>query len=245
MQARLNIAKKTCIEIYKALNSLISSKDEQYFLDISVLEHQSYFSNKMQEIIQETYGINNKDYIYSKNIKLLDEIYYWIIKPIDDSDNYKERNRYFSTSIAICKKESILASVIINNDDGTLITAMQGGGSLFENTKLRCEDFITSENFVSNISNLDYKSVNTDYEMVYGQVSIINLVDLAKGEYDFAIFENISISDIAAGILVCKESGFVVSKFDGREFSLSGNESIIIYRPNEHKIIEQIINNNL
>ena len=34
--------------------------------------------------------------------------------------------------------------------------------------------------------------------MIYGQGTITNLVDLAKGDFDFAIFENIEISDVAA-----------------------------------------------
>ena len=243
MQARLNIAKKSCIEIYKAINTLISSKDEQYFINISETEHRNYFTNIIKQNIENTYGVNDKDRIYSKKIKLSDDIYYWIINPIDDVDNYKERNRYFSTSIAICNKEEMLASAIINNDDGALLTAIKGRGSLFENTKLRCDDFITSENFVSNIYDLEDKLFDTNYEMVYGQGIITNLVDLAKGDFDFAIFENIEISDIAAGILLCKESGFVISNFDGREICLRNNESIIIYRPNEQNIVRKIIAN--
>ena len=54
MQARLNIAKKSCIEIYKAINSLISSKDEQYFINISETEHKNYFEDKMQQNIKKT-----------------------------------------------------------------------------------------------------------------------------------------------------------------------------------------------
>ena len=69
MQARLNIAKKSCIEIYKAINSLISSKDEQYFINISETEHKNYFEDKMQQNIKNVYGMDNKDLVYSKNIK--------------------------------------------------------------------------------------------------------------------------------------------------------------------------------
>ena len=243
MQARLNIAKKSCIETYKAINSLISSKDEQYFINISETEHRNYFKDKIQQNIKNVYGMGNKDDIYSKNIKLSDDIYYWIINPIDDIENYKERNRYFSTSVAICKKKEILASVIINNDDGTLLTSIKGSGALLENTKLRCEDFVTSENYISNINSLQDKLLDTNYEMVYGQGNITNLVDLAKGDFDFAIFENIEMSDIAAGILLCKETGFIISSFNNREVSLTNNESIVIYRPNEQKIVRGIISN--
>ena len=88
MQARLNIAKKSCIEIYKAINSLVSSKDEQYFINISETEHKNYFEDKMQQNIKNVYGMDNKDLVYSKNIKLLDDVYYWIINPIDDIENY-------------------------------------------------------------------------------------------------------------------------------------------------------------
>ena len=243
MQARLNIAKKSCIETYKAINSLISSKDEQYFINISEIEHRNYFKDKIQQNIKNIYGMDNKDHIYSKNIKLSDDIYYWIINPIDDLENYKERNRYFSTSVAICKKKEILASVIINNDDGTLLTSIKGSGALLENTKLRCEDFVTSENYISNINSLQDKLLDTNYEMVYGQGNITNLVDLANGDFDFAIFENIEMSDIAAGILLCKETGFIISSFNNREVSLTNNESIVIYRPNEQKIVRGIISN--
>ena len=243
MQARLNIAKKSCIETYKAINSLISSKDEQYFINISETEHKNYFEDKMQQNIKNAYGMDNKDLVYSKNIKLLDDVYYWIINPIDDIENYKERNRYFSTSVAICKKKEILASAIINNDDGTLLTSIKGSGALLENTKLRCDDFVTSENFISNISSLEDKLLDANYEMIYGQGTITNLVDLAKGDFDFAIFEDIEMSDVAAGILLCKETGFIISGLNGREVSLTNNESIVIYRPNEQKLVRRIIDN--
>ena len=39
--------------------------------------------------------MDNKDHIYSKNIKLLDDVYYWIINPIDDIENYKEKTDTF------------------------------------------------------------------------------------------------------------------------------------------------------
>ena len=197
----------------------------------------------MQQNIKNAYGMDNKDLVYSKNIKLLDDVYYWIINPIDDIENYKERNRYFSTSVAIFKKKEILASAIINNDDGTLLTSIKGSGALLENTKLRCDDFVTSENFISNISSLEDKLLDANYEMIYGQGTITNLVDLAKGDFDFAIFENIEISDVAAGILLCKETGFIISSLNGREISLTNDESIVIYRPNEQKIVRRIIDN--
>ena len=38
----------------------------------------------MQQNIKNAYGMDNKDLVYSKNIKLLDDVYYWIINPIDD-----------------------------------------------------------------------------------------------------------------------------------------------------------------
>ena len=114
---------------------------------------------------------------------------------------------------------------------------------MLENTKLRCEDFVTSENYISNINSLQDKLLDTNYEMVYGQGNITNLVDLAKGDFDFAIFENIEMSDIAAGILLCKETGFIISSFNNREVSLTNNESIVIYRPNEQKIVRGIISN--
>ena len=49
------------------------------------------------------------------------------------------------------------------------------------------------------------------------------------------------MSDIAAGILLCKEAGFIISSLNGREVSLTNNESIVIYRPNEQKIVRGII----
>ena len=56
---------------------------------------------------------------------------------------------------------------------------------MLENTKLRCDDFVTSENFISNISSLEDKLLDANYEMIYGQGTITNLVDLAKGDFDF------------------------------------------------------------
>ena len=93
------------------------------------------------------------------------------------------------------------------------------------------------------LTELEDKLLDANYEMIYGQGIITNLVDLAKGDFDFAIFENIEMSDVAAGILLCKETGFIISSLNGREVSLTNNESIVIYRPNEQKIVRRIIDN--
>ena len=84
-------------------------------------------------------------------------------------------------------------------------TDFNKGVALLENTKLRCDDFVTSENFISNISSLEDKLLDANYEMIYGQGTITNLVDLAKGDFDFAIFENIEMSDVAAGYYSVKK----------------------------------------
>ena len=70
---------------------------------------------------------------------------------------------------------------------------------------------------INEIPAIEDKLLDTNYEMVYGQGNITNLVDLAKGDFDFAIFENIEMSDIAAGILLCKETGFIISSFNNRD----------------------------
>ena len=241
MQARQNIAKKTCIEIYKSINSLITAKNQDYLGSIAEDTHFHFFAKKMQESVEEVYGINRKDFIYNKNCRLSDDIYYWIINSIDDIGNYQNRNRYFSTSIAIYYNKSIVSSAIINHEDGSLLTAIKGEGSLLENTKLRCEEIMSSESFISNIYDLEDKALDTNYEMVYTEGSVTSLSDLAKGDYDFGIFENIKISDIASSILVCRESGYIINSFDGTEFTINDEKSIIIYRPSCEAIVKSLI----
>ncbi len=243
MQARQNIAKRTCIEIYKAINSLISAKNIDYLGSIDEDLHLDFFAKKMKENVEKTYGINKKDYIYNENCQLSEDIYYWIINSIDDIYNFQERNRYFSTSIAIYYNKSIMSSAIINHEDGSLLTAIKGEGSLFENIKLRCDNFISSESFISNIYELEDKALGENYEMIYTKGSVTSLSDLAKGDYDFGIFDNVKISDLASSILVCKESGYIVSKFDGSEFSIDDETSIIIYRPSCEAVVKGLVKN--
>ena len=72
MQARQNIAKRTCIEIYKAINSLISAKNIDYLGSIDEDLHLDFFAKKMKENVEKTYGINKRDYIYNENCQLSD-----------------------------------------------------------------------------------------------------------------------------------------------------------------------------
>ena len=63
-----------------------------------------------------------------------------------------------------------------------------------------------------------------------------DILKIAQGEIDFGIYDNINFFEIAAGILICKESGFMVSNFSGDEISY-GSDSLIICQPSSHKNI--------
>ena len=162
----------------------------------------------------------------------------WIIDPIDGTINYLHGIPHFAISIALKSKSEIISGLIYDPIKDEMFYAEKNNGAFFNNSRMRVSKKINLEeclfvtggntNFVPNISYR--KSGCAALDMAY----------VASGRYDGFFQKNLNIWDIAAGIVLVKESGGIINEID---LSKHNNIKIISSSSNiNEKLTEELSN---
>jgi myo-inositol-1(or 4)-monophosphatase len=175
------------------------------------------------------------------------EEYRWIIDPLDGTTNYIHQYPVFSISIALEYRREIILGVVYDPLRGDLFTAEKGEGSFLNKHPIR----------VSKISSLKDSLVTTGFpfrskefieiylklfKSVFHKVSdlrragsaALDLAYLACGRCEGFFEIGLSPWDIAAGAILIKEAGGVVTDFGGgNDYLSTGN--IVAGNPAVHE----------
>lgn len=188
-----------------------------------------------------------------------DSDYEWIIDPLDGTTNFMHGIPHFAVSIACKYKGQIEHAVVLNPMSREEFTASRGRGAALNGRRIR----------VSGRNGLDGALIGTGipfngaaYEQmtpylaamheIAGQTAGIrrpgaaslDLAYVAAGRFDGFWEMNLQEWDIAAGILLVKEAGGMISDFKGgNDFLDSGN--IVCASPRVFKPLLQIIGKQL
>ena len=157
----------------------------------------SFISEEIGEII-------NKD---QENI--------WIIAPIDGTTNFMHGIPHFAICIALQSKKEIVSGLIFDPIKDEMFFAEKNKGAFLNNHRLRVSEKNMLDDclFSSNHEGVKHSNLN----MRYSGSAALDLAYVASGRLDGFFYNNINIWDIAAGALLVKESGGVVSNLN--EFS--------------------------
>ena len=136
----------------------------------------------------------------------------WIIDPIDGTVNFLHGIPHFAISIALKCKDEIVSGLIFDPIKDELFYAEKNNGSFFNNQRIRVSKknqindclFATSGNLKDEIDLPYRKSGSAALDMAY----------VASGRYDGYFQNNLNLWDIAAGIIIVKEAGGLISKID-------------------------------
>ncbi len=156
----------------------------------------------------------------------------WIIDPIDGTFNFLNGLPHFAISIAYEEKSEVLSGIIFDPIKNEMFFAEKGSGAYLNNTRLRVSNKSKLENsclvtggpkFTSKIrdSILDeYKKISL---FVRGHIrksgsAALDLAYVAAGRYDGYWQRELNYWDIAAGIIIVKESGGFVKNLKGDSF---------------------------
>ena len=154
----------------------------------------------------------------------------WIIDPLDGTSNYLHGMPHFAISIALQVKGRTEHAVVYDPMRDEMFTASRGGGAHLNNTRIRvssCNSLdkaivATAFPFRQRGMMSTYTGIFSDvYRKIedirrYGAASL-DLAWVAAGRMD-AYFEiGLKAWDVAAGALLVREAGGVVSDFDGSD----------------------------
>jgi myo-inositol-1(or 4)-monophosphatase len=165
--------------------------------------------------------------------------YRWIIDPLDGTTNYIHNYPMFSVSIALEYQQKIILGVVFDPLRDELFHAVKGGGSFLNNRRISVSDIMLAEKSLIATGFPFRKKEMIDlyldaFRKIFEHVSdirragsaAIDLAYIAAGRVEGFFELNLSPWDIAAGSLLIKEAGGIISDFGGGKEYLSTGDVV-------------------
>ncbi|MBK4765178.1 MAG: inositol-1-monophosphatase [Pantoea sp. Brub] len=162
----------------------------------------------------------------------------WIIKPLDSIENFIKCLPYCSVSIAIRVKERTEIAVIYDPILNELFSAVRGQGTQLNGYRLRSNHATVLKNSIMNVGSFcpsqEYNQlyINTITKLFNNKYidfrrtgsTGIDMAYLAAGRIDSYFAIGLQFNKFAAGELLIRESGSLITDFDGsHNYLISGN----------------------
>lgn len=163
----------------------------------------------------------------------------WIIDPLDGTTNYLHGFPQFSVSIALRHKDRLEVGVIYDPLSQELFTASRGNGATLNDKKIRVTGHKGLNNALlgTGFPYYDQSYLDTYLETMKALMqktagirrpgsAALDLAWLAAGRIDGFWEFNLKAWDIAAGALIVREAGGIVSDFEGKGGYLESGDII-------------------
>ena len=205
----LNIMIKAC---EKASKILIRDFGEVENLQVSLKGPRDFVTNsdkKVEKILIEellkakkNFSVLSEETGYIENS---DKNNIWIIDPIDGTTNFLHGIPHFAISIALKSDNEIYSGLIFDPIKNEMFYAEKNSGAYFNNQRIRVSKKNNLDEclFATNLSGAIKSNLNT---RVTGSAAL-DLAYTGSGRFDGFFQNNISLWDIAAGIVIVKEAG--------------------------------------
>lgn len=170
--------------------------------------------------------------------------YTWIVDPLDGTTNYAHAYPFYAVSIALARDKEPFVGVVFHPEMGELFCAVKGGGAFLNNKRIR----------PSQIDRLDRALLVTGFPYdiaenpgitfaLFEQMCLsaqgmrrdgsaaLNLCYVACGRFDGFWEEKLKPWDTAAGALIAREAGAVLTDYAGHPYSCFMNELLAGNKP--------------
>ena len=228
-------ASKTLIRDFGEIEKLqVSKKGPTDFVTNADLKAEKIIIEELKKarpnysIISEENGIEeNKD----KNNT-------WIIDPIDGTINFLHGIPHFAISIALKSNDEIVTGLIFDPIKDEMFYAEKNKGVFFNNRRVK----VSKKNEIKDCLFATGGKIRKHLEIQYRKSgsAALDIAYVAAGRYDGYFQHDLNIWDIAAGIILIKEAGGLISDID---LSKIKNLDVIASSPSIHqKLLEKIDN---
>jgi len=177
----------------------------------------------------------------------------WVIDPLDGTTNFLHGFPQYAVSIALKHKGKLEVGVIYDPLRDELFTAKRGGGAMLNNRRLRVTNQSTLKGALIGTGfpfktdqHLDayvgmFRAITKDSAGIRrAGAAALDLAYVAAGRLDGFWEIGVMEWDVAAGILLIKEAGGVVTDFSFNDNYLeSGN--VIAGSPKMHQVLYKLI----
>lgn len=175
--------------------------------------------------------------IWDPEAKYTHNDYIWYINPIDGIINYAHQLPHFAITIAVQHNKLIKHAIIYDPIRQEIFAATRGEGAYANNRRVRVNTCKTLDSAILNLSSIELHKAKNDAQILISGSPALDLAYVAAGRTDGFCGSNLSIFDLAAGTLLVKEAGGLITDFRGEEnYFITGN--IIASSP---KLLKKII----
>jgi len=161
----------------------------------------------------------------------------WIIDPLDGTTNFAHNLDLFSISVAFAFKQEIVLGIVLSPGTGEMFTAIKGRGADLNGRSLSVSDSKTVSDsllvtgFPYNLEDiLDRVMIRFANCLKVSQgvrrlgSAAIDLCYVACGRFDGFWEQNLQPWDTAAGELIAREAGAVITDFSDNPFTIDNTE---------------------
>ena len=254
---KINLIAKLCMKASRSLirdfgeieNLQVSSKGPGDFVSSADKRTEKILIDELQKahpdhgIVSEEYGIINGSNISNR----------WIIDPIDGTMNFLNGIPQFAVSIGYEENSEIKCGVIFNPISNEMFYAEKGCGAYLNNSRIRVSNKKKIKDALIVTGGPKYSSkikdkIFSEYIRVSKNVSnvrklgsaALDLAFVAAGRFDAYWQRELNYWDIAAGVIILRESGgFVDFIEDDKNFPLKKN--ILASNSNIHEELRELI----
>ena len=180
--------------------------------------------------------------------------YLWIIDPLDGTTNFAMGNPLFSVSIALAKKEEIIMALVYIPFLKDLYLAEKNKGAFLNGKKIHSsqenkieKSFLTfchgnNEASVKQTIHLYSKLKPLARDLRQIGTAALETAWVARGKTEAIIIPGVSAWDVAAGTLLVREAGGIVTDMTGQPWTIH-SQGIIASNKNLHQPLLKIIKN--
>lgn len=161
----------------------------------------------------------------------------WIIDPLDGTTNYLHGIPHYAVSIALRHRDRIEHAVVYDPAKDEMFTASRGAGAMLNNRRIRVSQRASLDGALLGTGipfreNQDIDAYMRSLRAFIGPIAgirrpgsaALDLAYVAAGRYDGYWEASLNIWDIAAGVLLVREAGGLISDFgEGNDYLESGN----------------------
>ena len=230
-------------------NLQVSLKGPGNFVTASDLKVEKILVEELQKA-RPTYSILSEEVGQINN----DESFKWIIDPIDGTSNFLHGIPHFAISIGLEHDKEIICGIIYDPIKDEIFTAEKGNGAYLNNKRMRVSSRSKLKDCI--ICTGGHKRDSKDRELAleeykkfsskvfipirkFGSASL-DMAYVAAGRCDGYWQRDLSYWDIAAGIILVKESGGFVTDFDGENRYIQ-NKTILVTNSKINKEMIEVL----
>jgi len=181
--------------------------------------------------------------------------YLWAIDPLDGTTNYTIMNPFFNTSIGLAYRSEPVLGVVYNPIQDELFFAEKGKGAFMNHARIQVSTRAELSKAVIGACNgaknqeavqravhvyAKLKLQATRMTRQFGSAAL-ELCYVAAGRIEAFEMSDLNAYDVAAGAIIAKEAGAMVTDFEGRPFTLMSRD-ILASNGQVHKELLNIIN---